>query len=149
MRPIIRPNIHTQAIGMMISETIWKQLVQKSAFSSGWVELGPKKPPPFVPSCLIATKAAAGPRAMVCTAPSSVVTVAAPSKLIGTPRRAMKQATIIARGSRTQNDARWRSRKKLPMLACPPMPRAKAASAAMPVAAETNCSHISPPSWAR
>ena len=41
-------------------------------FSSGCAELILKKPPPLVPSCLIATWLAAGPWAMSCSAPSSV-----------------------------------------------------------------------------
>ena len=129
--------------------TISNAFDQKVGFSSGWVELGPKKPPPLVPSCLIATKAAAGPRAMVCATPSSVVTCAAPCSVIGTPLSAITAAMIIASGSSTKNEARCKSTKKLPMVGFPPMPRASAARAAMPVAAETNWSHISPPIWAR
>ncbi len=40
--------------------------------SNGWAELALKKPPPFVPTCLIATWLAAGPRAIVWRAPSRV-----------------------------------------------------------------------------
>ncbi len=37
------------------------------AFSNGWAEFTLKKPPPFVPSCLIAIWEAAGPRASTCS----------------------------------------------------------------------------------
>ena len=46
-------------------------------FSSGCAEFVPKKPPPFVPSCLIATWLAAGPIGMtsfVTTLPSAMTT---------------------------------------------------------------------------
>ena len=36
-------------------------------FSNGCAELTLKKPPPFVPSCLIAICDAAGPTAMICS----------------------------------------------------------------------------------
>ena len=42
-------------------------------FSNGCAALALKKPPPLVPSILIATWDATGPTAMVCLAPSSVV----------------------------------------------------------------------------
>ena len=40
------------------------KLVIAFGFSKGWAELALKKPPPFVPSCLIATWLAAGPPGM-------------------------------------------------------------------------------------
>ncbi len=43
-------------------------------FSNGCAELALKKPPPLVPSCLIASWLATGPMAIVCLAPSSVWT---------------------------------------------------------------------------
>ena len=36
-------------------------------FSNGWAELTLKKPPPFVPSCLMAICEAAGPTAITCS----------------------------------------------------------------------------------
>ena len=44
-------------------------------FSYGCAELALKKPPPLVPSILIASCEATGPWAMVCWPPSSVVAV--------------------------------------------------------------------------
>ena len=42
-------------------------------FSNGWALLALKKPPPLVPSILMASCEATGPRAMTCFAPSTVV----------------------------------------------------------------------------
>ena len=42
-------------------------------FSNGWAELTLKKPPPLVPSSLMISWLATGPRAIVWVAPSSVV----------------------------------------------------------------------------
>ena len=86
----ISPAMTIEAIGSTTIETIESRLLQGDGFSNGWAEFGPKKPPPLVPACLIATRAATGPRAIVwvsifVAAPSSVVAVAAPSKVIGTP----------------------------------------------------------------
>ena len=50
------------------------KLVSGVGFSKGWALLALKKPPPLVPSILIASCEATGPMASVCFAPSSVVT---------------------------------------------------------------------------
>ncbi len=55
----------SEDIGSTTIETISIRLLQGDGFSNGWVEFGPKNPPPLVPSCLIATSAATGPRAIV------------------------------------------------------------------------------------
>ncbi len=55
-------------------------------FSNGWALLTLKKPPPLVPSCLIAICDAAGPTAIVCSlAVARSVTVLPFSSLIGWP----------------------------------------------------------------
>ena len=46
---------------------------ERVGFSNGCAELALKKPPPLVPSILIASCEATGPTAIVCFAPSSVV----------------------------------------------------------------------------
>lgn len=140
---MILPNIHTLAIGIRTIEIIASAFVQNVGFSSGCVLFGPKNPPPFVPSCLIARKAATGPRAMICSDPSSVVACAAPAIVIGMPPIVISVATTSASGSSTRNVARCTSMKKLPNSFRPARPRAIAASAAIPVAADTNWSHIS------
>jgi hypothetical protein len=76
------------------------KLLTGVGFSSGWAELTPKKPPPLVPSCLIATWEAAGPRAMVWVPPSRVVTVAAPSKVWTTPSATSTMASTSDSGSK-------------------------------------------------
>ena len=54
------------------------KLVSAFAFSNGIAELTLKKPPPLVPSCLIAICEAAGPIARACSAPSTVFAMLAP-----------------------------------------------------------------------
>ena len=54
--------------------SISRKLVSGVGFSKGWALLALKKPPPLVPSSLIASCEATGPMAMICLAPSSVVT---------------------------------------------------------------------------
>ena len=56
-------------------KTIWRKLESGVGFSKGCAELALKKPPPLVPSILMASCDATGPCGMVCTAPSSVVTL--------------------------------------------------------------------------
>ena len=61
------------------------QLVRPLGFSKGWAELALSGPPPFVPSSLMISCEAKGPRAMICSAPCSVVAVAVPSNVWVTP----------------------------------------------------------------
>ena len=51
-----------------------RKFVNGFGFSNGCAALALKKPPPFVPSCLMASCEATGPSASVCLPPSSVVT---------------------------------------------------------------------------
>ena len=79
-------------------------------FSNGWAELGPKNPPPLVPSCLIATSAATGPgRLSACpswsAAPSIGVAFTAPSKVIGMPLATSISATTSADGHEDEDQA--------------------------------------------
>ena len=48
------------------------KFVSADGFSNGIEELTLKKPPPLVPSCLIAICEAAGPTAIPCCPPASV-----------------------------------------------------------------------------
>ncbi len=70
-------------------------------FSNGIAELTLKKPPPLVPSCLIATCEATGPRASVWWPPSSVVVVTACPMVCSTPCESRITPTMIDSGSRT------------------------------------------------
>ncbi len=76
-------------------------LVQMFGFSYGCAELTLKKPPPLVPSCLMATWLATGPCAIVCLAPSSVVASTYWLRFCGTPSAMSANATTIDSGSST------------------------------------------------
>src|SRR3954452_23440982 len=94
----MNPAMTSDDIGRTTIETTASRLPQGVGFSYGWVELGPKKPPPLVPDCLIATSAATGPRAIawisiLVEAPSSVVACAAGWYVIGTPLATRRIAT--------------------------------------------------------
>ena len=54
-------------------DTICDEVGERVGFSNGCAELALKKPPPLVPSILMASCEATGPTAMVCLPPSSVV----------------------------------------------------------------------------
>ena len=69
----MRPNIEVRPAPRVKMATIWMRLASAVGFSNGCAELALKKPPPLVPSILIASCEATGPSAMVCFAPSSVV----------------------------------------------------------------------------
>ena len=66
--PTMRPNMNTSAAGIRKIDSIWKKLVSADGFSYGWAELALKKPPPLVPSILMASCEATGPIARVCVA---------------------------------------------------------------------------------
>ena len=61
----MRPNMNTWATGISRIASTSRKFVRPFGFSNGTAELLSKKPPPFVPSCLIAICEAAGPRVMV------------------------------------------------------------------------------------
>ena len=65
----ITPKVTASAKGITISDHVSITLVNAVGFSNGWAELALKKPPPLVPSSLIASWKATGPSAMVCFAP--------------------------------------------------------------------------------
>ncbi len=81
-------------------ESISMKLEKPDPFSKGMEELTLKKPPPFVPSCLIATSEAAGPRASVWCPPTSVLMVSGPLSVWITPWETRRIATITESGSR-------------------------------------------------
>ena len=76
-------------------------LVQALGFSNGWAELAFMKPPPLVPSSLIASWLAIGPIEIVCLTPSSVVASTEPCSVCGTPSATIAIATTIDSGSST------------------------------------------------
>ena len=62
----MRPNMNTSAVGIRKIDSIWKKFVSGVGFSYGCAELAFMKPPPLVPSILIASCDATGPMASVC-----------------------------------------------------------------------------------
>ena len=65
----------TSAAGISSTSSISKKFVNAVGFSNGCAELVLKKPPPLVPSILIASCEATGPIAIVCVSPVIVCTV--------------------------------------------------------------------------
>ena len=111
-----------------------------------------KKPPPLVPSILIATCEATGPVAMVWRAPSSVVaSIGAGERLRHARATIRTSAKTTQIGSRTKRVMRVRSTQKLPTLRAEARakPRITATATAMPVAAETKFCTVSPAIWVR
>ncbi len=70
-----RPVATTSASGNRMMLTVSSRFDSGVGFSSGTVEFGPYQPPPFVPSCLIATIGATGPTGMVCVVTACPSTV--------------------------------------------------------------------------
>ncbi len=81
--PTMRPKTLVRAAPSAKIEIIWTKLHSAVGFSNGWAALTLKKPPPFVPSILIATWLATGPSAIVCFAPSSVVDIDVSAERLG------------------------------------------------------------------
>ena len=69
------PSAYVAANGIMMRKNISIMFVKPFGLSNGCAEFVLKKPPPFVPSCLIAIWLAAGPPGIVCVPPATVVTV--------------------------------------------------------------------------
>ncbi len=69
----MRPKTLVSAAPITKIETIWTKFDRAVGFSNGCAALALKKPPPLVPSILIATWLATGPSARVWCAPSRVV----------------------------------------------------------------------------
>ena len=126
-------------------------LLNGVGFSKGCVLLFPKKPPPFVPSCLMATWEAAGPLGITCSTPSMPGTVAGPSKDCTTPWETSRSATTTEIGIRKYKVLRVRSAQKLPRVEAHFLfrPRIRAAMTAIPVAALTKFCTPSPVIWTK
>ena len=146
--PRKRPKASMVAAGMATMAPMASRFVIGLGFSKGWAELAPKKPPPFSPSCLIASKPATGPRPRIWVAPSRVITLTGPPRVMGTPLISRIKPNPRLRGSSTRVSERIRSLWKLPR-GRPQMPRIKAKPTARPVAAEVNIRNCRAPSWAR
>ena len=70
-------------------------------FSYGIAELTLKKPPPFVPSILIASWPATGPKPNVCVTPVRPVASSVPSSVCSTPWETSTRPTTTESGSST------------------------------------------------
>ena len=80
---------------------ISKKLVRPLGFSNGKAELTLKKPPPLVPSSLIASCEATGPWARIWVPPASVWITVAWLRFWITPWETRKSAATIEIGSST------------------------------------------------
>ena len=58
---IFLPKVKQRAAGIKSIDNISNKFEKAVGFSKGWAEFTPKKPPPLVPNCFIATWLAAGP----------------------------------------------------------------------------------------
>ena len=82
-------------------DSISSKLLNGVGFSYGWAELALKKPPPLVPSILMASCEATGPCGIVCVAPSSVVALTYGEKFCGTPCQTSTTAYTRQIGNKT------------------------------------------------
>ena len=147
----MRPKTLVSAAPSAKIATICRKFATAVGFSNGCAALTLKKPPPLVPSILIATCEATGPMAMVCRAPSRVVASIAPARVCGMPCATSTSASTAEIGSRTNSVIRVRSTQKLPTLRVEARakPRITATATAMPVAAETKFCTVRPAIWVR
>ena len=115
--PTMRPKTRHNAAGMAKIASICSRLANALGFSNGCALLALKKPPPLVPSSLIASCEATGPIASVCVPASSVCTSTGAEKFWITPRPTSATAKAKASGRSTHSVMRVRSTQTLPMLA--------------------------------
>ena len=122
----------TQAPGKSIMEYSSIRSEIMVGFSNGVEELAPRKPPPLVPKCLMISRAAMGPMAMVWKVPSRVFNTTLESKFWGTPCHTSNRPPTMENGSNRRVVMRVRSAKKLPTssLVLPVSPRINAMQAA-------------------
>ena len=79
------PKVKQQAAGISSRLVISMMLVKALGFSYGWAEFTPKKPPPLVPDCLMATWGAAGPWGRNCSVTTRAPSTTSPSTLTVSP----------------------------------------------------------------
>ena len=144
--PARRPNANAKANGIARMSTRCKKFVNVVGFSNGCAEFALRKPPPLVPSCLIATWLAIGPPGIDCVAPSTVVTIRSPDRFCTTPEAPSTSAANAAIGNSTRVTVRVRSTQKLPIVFDRERtsPRTSATATAMPAAADTKFCTASP-----
>src|SRR5262245_44466298 len=130
--------MYVNADGMMKIVNIDQKFVHGVGFSNGCAAFALKKPPPFVPSCLMISWLATGPIAIVCFAPSSVVTSRYGLKFWIIPCCTNNSESRSDAGRSTYSVPRTRSTQKLPNRPAErrAMPRTNATATAMPTAAD-------------
>ena len=133
-------------MGRRSREIISTMLLKGVGFSKGCVLLFPKKPPPFVPSCLMAIWDAAGPLGIICSTPSMPGTAMGPSKDCTTPWETSRRAMTVETGTKKYNVLRVRSVQKFPRVEAHLLssPRIRADMTAIPVPALTKFCTPSP-----
>ena len=120
-------------------------------FSNGCVELALKKPPPFWPSCLMASWLATGPPGISWVAPDTVVTWWKPPRFWMTPWLISTMATTAASGRKTRTVPRTRSTQKLPTTEMRRRARERTSAIAThsPTTGDTKFCTASPAIWLR
>ncbi len=94
--PTILPKVKQSAAGISRIASTSRKFDSGVGFSNGCAELTLKKPPPLVPSCLIAICEAAGPTASACSV-TALPSASAVASRSGTLRRARASAPRPAR----------------------------------------------------
>ncbi len=131
------------------SRKISSQLVKPVGFSNGCAELALKKPPPLVPSSLMTSCEATGPPGIDWVSPPRVAMSWKPWKFWIMPLATITSANTIDSGSSRRSTIRVRSTQKLPTrsVLLRVKPRIRAATIAMPTAAETKFCTARPAIW--
>ena len=144
--PSMVPAVRVRQTGMISRPTISIRLATGLGFSYGCAELALKKPPPLVPSSLIASWLATGPPGRVWLPPAIVVITRSGSRFWITPQASSRTATTMLNGSSSRSTIRIRSTQKLPssLLFRAAKPRSRAAATAIPTAAEAKFCTVSP-----
>ncbi len=135
----------------MISTTnISNRFVNPVGFSNGCAELTLKKPPPLVPSSLIASWEATGPIAIVCAPPLvRPDTCRYVAKFWIDPWKISTSGDHDRHRQQDVEDVRIRSCQKFPsdLPLRPMIPRISAIATQMPTAAEAKFCTVSPAIW--
>ena len=97
----MRPYIAVSPAGMSRIASISTKLESHVGFSNGIAELTLKKPPPLVPSILIASWPATGPNENVCVTPVRPVASVVPSSVCRTPWETRTSPTSAEIGTST------------------------------------------------
>ena len=95
------PYVQVRPAGRAKIETICTKFVSGVGFSNGCALFALKKPPPLMPSILIASCEAVGPMASTCFTPSSVAISRYAARFCSTPWETRNSAYTKEMGRRT------------------------------------------------